>query len=182
MRTLLVTLILLLQLASSAYAVDKTPALKVAYMYYFSKFVNWPEESFSFTRNINLCIGDASEEIKFQLSTIDKKRVGVKRLNIIYLEKPKEAGEHEYLISTGENSCHLLYINQNMEYWYQSNEERLPGYTLTISDDAKINNSVITLHKLENRVTFEIDSALAEEKELKISSKLLKLSRKRGGQ
>lgn len=163
----------------------KTAAIKVAYLYYFSKFISWPESS-QFPRDkLNLCTGAVSPDIEFQLSTINEKRVGDKQLNVIILDiQGKSEGK---TVNSGEkveswdllNKCQILYVGPGLYNWYLSNHLKVPSQTLVVSDTQDTPGRVILLHTLNNKLSFDINTEVANAKSLKISSKLLRLSKKR---
>ncbi|WP_168204200.1 YfiR family protein [Aliikangiella coralliicola] len=172
----------------STAAEQKAAAMKVAYLYYFSKFIIWPKDSFANTEHVNLCIGDVNKEVQYQLSTINNKKVKEYKLRVIHIGGIKENFNQEAIkeesSATQEsldllNRCHIIFVSESMSQWFNENSERFPEYSLVVAEDEQVVNSVILLHMRGRKLSFEIDNELAVSKQLKISAKLLKLSRKR---
>lgn len=157
----------------------KTAAIKVAYLYYFSKFVTWPDNTVFDEGKLNLCTGSNTQEVEFQLSTIDGKKVGDNLLRIVYVNESIDLAEPDEVESEKLATCHILYVSAGLVTKYKLLQKKIPAYTLIVSESESVSNNVILLHTLNNKLSFEIDQALAEEKSLKISSKLLRLSKRR---
>jgi len=181
-RNTLISFVLLLTCSSSlALSENKTAAIKVAYLYYFSKFVTWPESSEFPNEQLNLCTGGVSSAVEFQLSTINGKRVGEKHLNVVYLDILKSQGSASLSeeLSSSLSDCKILYVSPGIQTWYLSHYLELPSQILVVSDSEDTPGRVILLHTLNNKLSFEINTEIADAKSLKISSKLLRLSKRR---
>ncbi|WP_196137499.1 YfiR family protein [Aliikangiella sp. G2MR2-5] len=167
--------------ALNAAEIQKTEALKVAYLYYFSKFISWPEEVQSEMESLNLCAGEVNENIRFQLGTIDGKKVGQKTLHVVYLEPDDDShyADREDKNESVIERCNILFVSNNMIDWYHERLARVPEHALVVAESESVARRVILLHRSDNKLKFEIDNDIAIQKGLKISSKLLKLSQEK---
>lgn len=161
---------------------EKESAIKVAYFYYFSKFVKWPSYSFSQFDSVNICVGDIPDDVRFQLSKIERKKVGERYVDIHHLENLSDVKMdldtlEKSLPHEGEGYCHLLYVSPSMAAWYKMNRLIFPKTLLTISESSSALDTTIVLHQLGNKLRFYINNDNAIKHDLKISSKLLRLSR-----
>lgn len=153
-----------------ARAADDAPALenrvKAAYLYRFAEYVEWPESAFP-RRDAPVTIGVlGSESLAGELAqavagrTINDRPVTVKRL------KPGEplAGVNVLFIGKAE-SARLNQLAQGAQ----------PRSILTVteSEGALAQGSVINFVVADRRVRFEISLESAEKSKLKLSSRLL---------
>ena len=172
-------------MSSSAFALSdkKTAAIKVAYLYYFSKFVTWPQSVEFNQQQINLCSGNVSEEEAYQLSTVNGKNVSGNSLNVIYIQAEQLAAEKatSSYVKKLLSECHIVYVNASFAYWFNQHVQEVSEYALIVSDSELLNKTDIFLFTQKNKLSFEINDKAVEKKGLKISSKLLKLSKRREG-
>ena len=140
--------------------------VKAAYLYRFAEYAEWPEGAFA-RRDTPVTIGVlGSETLADELSqavvgrTINGRPVTVKRL------KPGEplAGVHVLFIGRSE-SARLNQLAQGAQ----------PRSILTVteSDGALAQGSVINFIVADRRVRFEISLESAEKSKLRLSSRLL---------
>jgi len=146
--------------------------LKAAFIYNFTKFINWPAESFEKSdAPINLCLlgndpfGNAIDMLKDKLSK--GRQFTVNRI-------PSSAD-----VKIETLSCHILFISP-------SEEKKLPhifslfksAAVLTISDMHNFAElgGIIGFKMKGKRIGFAINNEVATKAKLKISSELLKLS------
>lgn len=160
-------------------------AIKASYFYNFSRFITWPEESLFAGENINLCVGSVTDPMRLQLDKVHGKRVGERKLEIIYMKKELatlgslvDSGSL-YSIPESAGTCHLLFVDAQMSKWFRKQYKKLPRHTLTISEGFHTEKSVIRLFEDNDKLYFEIDHELAKSKQLKISAQLLKLSKEK---
>ena len=142
--------------------------IKAAFVYNFAKFVEWPETKF----------GDDKAPLIFgilghnpfgaALERLDNKTVRGRQLII-----------RQYADQTNLSQCHMLYIGKSEK----SELKRIIGHLgsqsiLTISDiqDFAKSGGHINLVIRQNKIRFIINSVAAKKANLKISSRLLKLS------
>jgi len=168
--------------------------LKVAYLYYFSKFISWPSGSIEENHHLNLCVGDVTEKTRSQLSSIMDSRVGLNTLKVVYLDNlvdhkfpakgalltAKQAIGNLNLIKSMTKQCHIVFVDEGMSGWFEQHARFFPEYALVVAESLELNNAVIYLYSHNKHLLFEIDNTLALEKNIVISSKLLSLSQERG--
>ncbi|WP_162926318.1 YfiR family protein [Teredinibacter purpureus] len=147
-------------------------ALRSAYLYYFSHFITWPDSTQFERGELHLCVLTENEKDSFQLSTIDNKLIGKNRLKIQFLDKHNDRVDH----------CHMLYVTAPYRLWLLANAGNLNRDTLLVTEGNLLNKGDIHLYLLENKLKFEIDNSGLTVKDFKASSKLLRLSKKRGSQ
>jgi len=144
--------------------------IKAAYLYKFTRFVEWPEEALPDTLS-TITIGVLGEgDMYAALESIVKgKQVKGRRLGI------KHFGKAEDLVF-----CHVLFIGRSEKIRLREILEILKGQsTLTVGEEERFARSggMINFIIVENRVRLEINVRAAEEGDLKISSRLLTLAR-----
>jgi hypothetical protein len=139
-----------------------------AYIFNFTKFVEWPAAAVKSDGNIRLCVM-GNNELQALLTTLNGRNVGEYRLQIM----PAEDGVENF------GACHVLYIDQQEERRLipilRSLRERP---VLTISDIPNFaeRGGTIGLVFRENRVLFEINLASARLAGLHLSSQMLNLA------
>jgi hypothetical protein len=156
-----------------ANAVDRAPTeyeVKAAYVFYFAKFVSWPEDAFR-DKNSPLTIGVfGNDEFGSLLETIVKgKTIQEHPISIRFLKKPADF-----------RSCHLLFISASeVKRMKQIAEDLgvLPILTITEADTGSQAKGVMNLFLEEGKVQFEVDTNGAARARLQISSKLMLLAR-----
>lgn len=138
--------------------------VKAAFLYNFSRFVNWPETP---VQAFRLCIlGDNPfDEV---LDTLIGKTV---HESILVVE--------ELTSLNNVHECQIVYLGRSMERQLQpalAEIARYPVLTVSDIDDFTERGGMIGLTLAGNRVRFEINSQAAGDAGLTISSKLLSLA------
>jgi len=144
-------------------------ALRSAYLYYFSYFIEWPEDTVFLKSKLQLCALTKNIEDRFQLSTIDNKALRGRRLNIHILDQ---------LSGTNIAKCHMLFVGSDITELHIENLPRLPENVLLITEGSLPVRGSIHLYTKNNKLKFEIDNETLNAKNFKASSKLLRLSQK----
>ena len=171
--TFVALLCLSLCTAMQAGAQAKAPleyAVKAAFLYNFTKFVEWPPDALDEKDTLlQICvIGESpfGDELE---NTLEGKKVDGKSVTIAYAQSVKEALSYD-----------VVFIAQSEE----SNLDRIlkkltTEAILTVSDidDFAERGGTIGFFVEDNRIRFEINVDAAEETGLQISSKLLRLAR-----
>jgi hypothetical protein len=143
--------------------------IKAAFLYNFTKFVEWPPEVFKDSLSpINLYILGA-DPFGEALNSIRDKTVKGRRLNIKHVNHIEEiSGCHILFISASEkeNLKHLLYSLRNSAILTVSETERFAQ-----------RGGTINFIMVGNKIHFEINPDAAQQSGLKISSQLLKLAK-----
>ncbi len=152
---------------------DRNPTeyeVKAAYIYYFAKFVNWPDDAFA-APNAPLTVGVLGDnEFASLLETVVKeKTVQDRSISVRLLKWPSDL-----------RSCHILYISASELKRFKQITEQLgarPVLTITEADSASQTKGIMNLFVDSGKVQFEIDITGADKAHLQISSKLLRLAR-----
>jgi len=157
-------------LTSPVAALEATePALKAAFLYKFSFFVEWPQTAFV-TRDspINLCIvgddpfGSALDEM-VQGQKIGNRAVVVRRMSSI----------------SHNSGCHIVYLSDDANSRSKEALAVLQGTNVLTVTDARTDGrdvGMINFVIKDHRVRFVIDDAAAASGGLAISSRLLSLA------
>lgn len=150
--------------SQSSSAVEKKPLetkVKAAYLFNFSKFVQWPGKNGT---PVTICVigdkevGGLLEELKLQLPA-------EKSFRVIY--DPDAV----------PSSCHILYIADNVKDRDRYLEKCRNKQVLTVSDSSDFTRSggIVRFFSANGRIRFEINVTNADAAGIKISSKLLEL-------
>ena len=145
--------------------------LKAAFLYNFTKFIEWPADAFA-KDDSPVAVGVfGDEEFTRTLRTLlaDKKAHGraftVKRLTNIQEAK----------------TCQILFFREaesrKMGSLYDS-IKRMPILTVGESDDFLDQGGMFTMFSEDKQLRFEVNSTTAENAQLTVSSKLLRLAKK----
>jgi len=143
--------------------------IKAAFLYKFTRFVDWPAKAFPNDRApLVICIL-GKDRFGVALETIKDKKVGGRKLVIQRLARPEDLKQ-----------CHVLFVST-------SEEKRLPNILnaiegkaiLTVSDMRGFaqRGGIINLVTVKKKIRFEINVDAAHLAGLKINSKLLKLAK-----
>lgn len=168
--------LLLLTLASGLFSIQaqaqalKEYEVKAAFLYNFAKFVDWPGEAFSDGRAPlvlgvigNDQFGGALDQV------INGKSIGGRALIVRRLRWGQDL-----------RSCHILFIDSSEQKRLPQILQSLKGSTvLTVGDMEQFiqQGGIINFIVEASKIRFEINSRGANQARLRISSKLLALSR-----
>jgi hypothetical protein len=165
---LLAVLLLALPAAAAAQTASEYD-IKAAFLYNFTKFVDWPPAAFPDPGNLKVCVL-GQDPFGASLRTVAGEQVGSRRLTVTPAESVSKAA-----------GCQVLFISR-------SERERLPQIlaalgdapVLTVGDtDGYANRGVAINFVLEgSKVRFEVNTDSADRAGLKISSKLLQLAKR----
>jgi hypothetical protein len=143
-------------------------AVKVAFVYNFGKFVEWPAATFTAASRFNVCTAGDVDEFRPALADIEGHRLQGLQVHVRQLGKSTDFAE-----------CHTLLIAQ-------SERDRLPDilriaqaqHILTVSDidDFADSGGIIGLLMRNGRVQFDINAHAAKSAELSLSSELMALA------
>lgn len=143
--------------------------LKAVFLYNFSHFVAWPENSFKQTDS-PFIIGVLGENVfGGHLETaIAGEKVKGHPLTVKYFDSPEQLGP-----------CHILFISKS---YSSSLDKIIPALnnrqTLTIGDTENFTKSqgMIRFYKTDNKIRLEINAEAVNASGLEVSSKLLNLA------
>jgi hypothetical protein len=146
--------------------------LKAAFLYNFAKFVEWPADSFlSETAPLRVVVfGDDDTVAKLKSLLSDKKAHG-RSFEVRRVTSPQEARNAQIVFVTSAESKRTLLILDAVK--------RLPVLTIGDADDFLDSGGMINFYFEEAQLRFDINAEVAEKVKLVISSKLLRLAKKR---
>lgn len=154
---------------ASAQSIPLEYQVKAAFLYQFSKFIEWPTHAFDATRN-TLCIGVLTGgPMASALQSIEGKETKGRRVVVKRLTADDEI-----------ELCHILFIGRETEGRLTDILSRLKGTsTVTVSDidGFATRGGMINLIMVDNKVQFEINVTAVERAKLQFSSHLLRLAK-----
>jgi hypothetical protein len=137
--------------------------IKAAFLYQFTKFVDWPQQAGEF----NLCT-DGHDPFGNILNDLENETVGARPIRVF-----RSANIHKL------DSCQVVFIGSEQ----QERVERILGglrgkKVLTVGEAPQFleKGGVIKFVRRQNKIHFEISQENAERAGIKISSKLLSLA------
>lgn len=152
-----------------ATAGDLEAKVKAAYIYNFTKFIDWPgEEKVTSGEPIRICIV-GNDPIRTLLGELSNREAKGRPLKIMHIRD----------ISVLP-SCHILFVSRSERQQLPLILERLQGMpVLTVSDMPQFahQGGVISFVTENNRVKIEINQRAARQARLKISAKLLEIAK-----
>lgn len=164
------TLLLLSPLSSYANDTKLEYKVKAAYLYNFTKFINWPDDVFPVheAHPFKICIlGD--NPFGHSLDLISNKTAQGHNVKVEYLET----------INT-QSECHVIFISKSREKEIQKIFEVLTSKNiLTVSDinDFTTKGGGISLDIVNGKVQFNVNLQATNKAGLKVSAKLLELAK-----
>jgi hypothetical protein len=156
-----------LLLASHAWSSEST--LRVAFVYNFIKFIEWPDSSEQ--QSIRLCALGADAEVHLALAQIKGKEANKQVIELLYLDDEKA-------VEASLNSCQMVY--RPLKSSIKSFPHPLPQGTLLVADEAKPNEPDVGISLLRNdegRIEFSINRQVIAQSGVTVSSQLLKLAK-----
>jgi len=168
---------LLFGLATSsgrAAATASETEVKAAFLYNFVKFVDWPAEAFaSDTTPFRVAVfGDEDVTGKLKVLLSDKKAHG-RSFEVKRVFNPQDAKNSQIVFITAPESKRSMLILDAVK--------KLTVLTIGESEEFLDLGGVINFVFEDTQLRFEINPEPAEKVKLVISSKLLRLAKKRGG-
>jgi len=151
--------------------VQSEARLKSAFIFNFAKFVEWPANAFA-DANSPMVVGIVGKDTLG--SALDQVIQG-KSLN----GRPMIV--HRFAVGQEVQPCHILFVSAKNEANLAQILQRARGASvLTVGETEGFLKAggIIRFVTVDNRLQFEISSSNAAQSGLKISSKLLQLSRK----
>jgi hypothetical protein len=147
-------------LPSTTFAADREQALKTAYIYQISRFVDWPNIS---APSFNICILSNNDFFQTTSTFFKRKRIHKKPVNLIKVDSDN--------IPT---TCQVVFIDKT----YSNIKLDTHSGVLTISDkkDFSVNSGAIELFIVQNKLRFSINNSIAQKSGLRIRPQLLDLA------
>jgi len=145
--------------------------IMASFLYSFSKYVQWPAGKFVSDKSpFIFCIVDQDSFIPIVEKTLNGKKVHGRK---VIIQSRKSIGDL--------NSCHLVFFGTQEQEGVDEVAKSLTGAgILTVGRLDKTSQStvIINLMKYKNKFKFSINTDKADQANLKISSRLLKLAEK----
>jgi hypothetical protein len=157
--------------ARHAFAADpRSPEyqVKAAFLYQFTKFVEWPPQAFR-TSHDKVIIGVLGEGPMERALTAVQGRVVKDRL--VEIERYKTVADLDY--------CHVLFISSSMDDQLPTILKQLKGWSaLTVGDveGSARRGVMINFITVEDTIRFEVNVGAAKRANLRIGSELLGLA------
>ena len=144
--------------------------VKAAYLYNFSKFVEWPVNAFENSGSpfIIGILGNDPFDSSLEL-IVTNKMVNNRNIKVICSKKIKDL-----------EKCHILFINLSEEYELAEIIEKiknLPVLTVSETEGFAQLGGIINFVMKQNNVSFEINVNAARQAGLKINSRVLQLAK-----
>ena len=140
---------------------SKESKVKAAYLFNFTKYIEWPQHTFDNGADILICVDEDKSFADFMRALVKNRKVG------------KDKRSVQILDLHSANRCHLTFI-----------KTPIPGGLETLSSsvvvaDAKttLDNVTIQLFQQNGKLRFEIRMSEIERLQVAVSSELLKLAR-----
>jgi hypothetical protein len=167
-------LLLMLATARSHGAATASEAeVKAAFLYNFAKFVEWPADAFpSETAPLRFAVfGDEEFTAKLTMLLSDKKAHG-RSFEVKRIVNPQEAKNyHMVFVTSTESKRSLLVLDAT---------KKSPVLTIGESDEFLDYGGMIMFYFEDTQLRFDINPEPAAKVKLVISSKLLRLGKKKG--
>jgi hypothetical protein len=143
--------------------------VKAAFLFHFAQLVDWPPDALSDNNSLFLCaFGDDPFRGELE-STVEGRLIGTRALRIRHLKSAQDA-----------QSCHILFVGKGEGKDIASllaAIQNTPVLTVGETDDFLQQGGVIRFCLQNNKVRFEINLEAAFRARLKISSRLLLLTK-----
>lgn len=153
----------------ASWAADLETKVKVAYIYNFTKFIEWPgNEGDTAGEPVRICV-IGSDPIRTTLGELSTRDVRGRPIRIARIRDASAIPQ-----------CHLLFISRSEEAQVETILRRLQGTpVVTISDIPRFaqRGGMISFTTENNRVRIEINQRTIRQSGLKVSAKLLEIAR-----
>lgn len=146
--------------------------LRVAFVYNFIKFIEWPELEGG---ELSLCVMGAQDATRQALGQLDNKMQQNRRIRVVYIDQVAD-------IQPAVSVCELLYVTEAGVA--MPIPETLPPGLLLVVDEASpvdVRVGISLMRTTDNRIEFLINDPAIDHAGVKVSSQLLKLAKKRQG-
>jgi len=155
--------------SSASCAADLETKVRVAYIYNFTKFIEWPENEWETgSEPVRICVV-GSDPIRTTLGELSTRDVRGRPIRIVRIRDASTIPQ-----------CHLLFISRSEEARVETILRRLQGTSVvTISDIPRFaqRGGMIAFTTENNRVKIEINQRIIRQSGLKVSAKLLEIAR-----
>lgn len=160
-------IVLLLTATASAQQVSLEYQVKAAYLFNFTKFVEWPAEALPKGAPLTICVAVSNPFGQALEDTIKGELVDGRALTTRVVRDP--AG------------CHVLFVPEGVAAAALLRDARTrPILTVGETDDFQRDGGVVNFVMQDGKVRFDISPEAASRAQLRISSRLLRLRRNPG--
>lgn len=165
-----VTLLVLSAVAAVSARAEPAPTeyqVKAAFLYNFTKFVEWPARRVQPAEFMVCIFGEDPFGDDFE-AVVEKKTVSGRKLVVSRTRRVADLAQ-----------CHIAFVSASeRDRWPEILDAARRGSILTVSDTEPFarEGGMINLVTSNNRIRLEINASAARQSGLKISSKLLKLA------
>jgi hypothetical protein len=143
---------------------DREDELKAAYLFNFTKLVEWPATTRADT--LTVCFVGASSVSEAFARTVGGKQVGARQLVV----KAAPAG------GNAAAGCNVIYFEGSLATRVAALESSSMALTVSDAHDFAVSGGIIELFAEGNRLRFNINLQRAQHAGLRISSSLLQLA------
>lgn len=163
---LAVTSWLLASTSAHAEKLSQQQKLKAAYLFNFTRFIEWHDEDFDLSkRAVNICMNQSRAFKDFLESIVKGRRVG-------YSKKPINI--KKFAKGDKNRNCHVSFIASAADAKAVANNKYLK---VADNPDLKDLGAAINFYEKNARVRFEIYPSRLDQQGANLSSELLKLAR-----
>lgn len=152
-----------------ARAGDLETRVKVAYIYNFTKFIDWPGNGGGADSDpVRICV-IGNDPIRTTLGELASREVKGRPIKIVRIKDPSTL-----------STCHLLFISRSEESQVAFILQRLQGaHVLTVSDIPRFaqRGGMISFVTENDRIKIEINPLVVRQAGLKVSAKLFEIAR-----
>ncbi|MBB3046691.1 hypothetical protein FHR99_000927 [Litorivivens lipolytica] len=144
--------------------------VKAAFLYNFTKFIEWPASAADTNGRFNLCIAASLADTRQIERVVNGKSTQDKSIDVRFVSERGQLSD-----------CHMLYSSGEAPYWSEQwlrETVTLPLVTVGEGEDFIERGGVIGLIIVDGKVRFVIHEARAREQGIVISSKLLSLAQR----
>ena len=147
---------------------DLETKVKVAYIYNFTKFIEWPDDGAAGNEPIRICV-IGTDPIRTKLGELSSREVKGRPLKIVRIKD-----------LSALSTCRLLFVSRSEESLVPLILQRLQGTgVLTVSDIPRFvqRGGMVGFITEKDRVKIEINQRAVRQAGLKISAKMLEIAR-----
>lgn len=160
--------VLIACLLMPVYAWASEAALRVAFVYNFLKFIEWPDSS---SEPFKLCVLGAQGDMREALDQLATRRLNKRPIHLTYVEDNKT-------LATALSNCQLVYWPTSTRRFILPESLSEGVVLVTDEDNAQLEQVSIALHRTpDGRIEFTVNQAAVEHAGVRISSQLLKLAK-----
>jgi hypothetical protein len=142
--------------------------LKAAFVYNFAVFTDWPSDMTFEGGMLNICV-NSSSALRQPLLNLGDKQVKGRKVAVRNLSAMDDI-----------RNCHVMFVGgADRDRWSQIRKSINGASVLTVSDEEDMAHDgvIIALSSEGSRMVFDINTRLARQARLVMSSKLLRLAR-----